>query len=648
MAERKMDPLEETKVLEDTTSAFEDTTEELNIPTDSAAAPAAAPSAGINTPKTKKKSRKKKKAAQKRQKLEQEKKAQQKPEEPEEAPVPEPVTAAEPKPGTAPAPVSEPQPEPEVIPEPVPEPEPEPEPVPEPKTKKAFRSEKKAVKEQDKTGHRRIWKKVVAALFALMLTAGLTYGGYRIYAHIQTERYIEYRKGLPYLIESMESTGEFDDDGLVTVTVKITEDEYKDGVPLYCITDRNYLPLDNTTQWQQAKDWKCTFSVGPGHYYFHLKDCNNVYTTSSEELSKLDSTLAVKLVGYRADLAVGAFKKGYTYELATLGNADPEVTWTVGDSEILEAAQGAVRGLKPGNSTLIVSADGHSDSVDVLVTDMITLPNSNTYKKPLLQGDVYTPEEEAVLDSILFARVEEAGDMTRGGVVAATRFLTLEFPYRVPYFFENGRMDPYLGGSHYCDGEGRYYHKGLYLTSAKYDEIDPKGIRWGPAHWGAPLYNWEEKYHFKPGQKYPNGLDCSSFVCWCLRNGGFDFGDVGAGAVAGQFELSDLGEQRPISTELLQSDEIRPGDLIYTDGHMALIVGISEEKLYVAEALFNCVRVTSFARRYSAVPHALYTHINLMSEEYAKAGNGEGKWTMMWDWYEGMEDVDRNWNQEWR
>ena len=57
MAERKMDPLEETKVLEDTTSAFEDTTEELNIPTDSAAAPAAAPSAGINTPKTKKKSR---------------------------------------------------------------------------------------------------------------------------------------------------------------------------------------------------------------------------------------------------------------------------------------------------------------------------------------------------------------------------------------------------------------------------------------------------------------------------------------------------------------------------------------------------------------------------------------------------------------
>ena len=116
----------------------------------------------------------------------------------------------------------------------------------------------------------------------------------------------------------------------------------------------------------------------------------------------------------------------------------------------------------------------------------------------------------------------------------------------------------------------------------------------------------------------------------------------------GQFELSDLGEKLPITTELLQSDRIAPGDLIYTDGHMALIVGISDEKIYVAEALFNCVRITSFARRYGAVPHALYTHINLMGEEYANNGNGEGNWTMMWDWYEGMVDVDRNWNEEWR
>jgi len=657
MAKKKKDPLEETPVLEETASASENITEDEPIPTDTEAVTAeetaeetvsagAETSAGISVPKTPKKSRKKKKAAQKRARQEEERKAREE-KQPQQETAPVPVPVSEPEPEPAPEPEPTPEPEPEPTPEPEPEPTPEPEPEPESGKKAGRRSRRKSGKKEG--GKRSAGKIIAGILLTLLVAAGGTQIGIKIHRDNEEKKYIEYRKSLPYTIESMESTGEFDEDGLVTVSVKITEDEYKDGVPLYCITDRDYLPLDNTTEWLEAEDWTCTFSVGPGHYFFHLKDCNNVYTTDRDEYAKLDTTLAIRLVGNKAYLAVGAYKKGYSYELATLGHVDPEVEWSVADTSILEAATGAVRGLQAGTSSLVVSAGGLSDSVDVLVTDLITLPDSNTYKKKLLQGEIYTPEEEAILDEILFSRVEEAGDATRGGVVAATRFLTLEFPYRVSYFFENGRLDPYAGpGSHYCDGEGRYYHRGLYLTSAKYESLDPKGIRYGPAHWGALLYNWEEKYHFKPGQKYPNGLDCSSFVCWCLKNGGFDFGDVGAGAVEGQFELSDLGEKLPITTELLQSDMIAPGDLIYTDGHMALIVGISDEKIYVAEALFNCVRITSFARRYGAVPHALYTHINLMGEEYAKNGNGEGNWTMMWDWYEGMIDVDRNWNEEWR
>ena len=132
----------------------------------------------------------------------------------------------------------------------------------------------------------------------------------------------------------------------------------------------------------------------------------------------------------------------------------------------------------------------------MLVTDLISVPDPDTYSKPLLVGDVYSVEQEALLDEILASRVEQAGEKTRGAVVAAARFLTLEFKQRVPYFYENGRLKPYGGGGAYADGEGRYYHKGLYLTSAKYAELDPRGIAYGPAHWGAPLMNWEDKYGY--------------------------------------------------------------------------------------------------------------------------------------------------------
>ena len=520
-------------------------------------------------------------------------------------------------------------------PTPEPEPEPEPEPTPEPGTRK----KEKIIA---------VLKRTAVALGIVAAISGTSYGGYKKFLSVQDDRYVEYRKGLPFIIDSVVTDGSFNDEDKVSVTVKIKEDTYKDGKPLYCITDRDYLPMDNSTPWFEAVDNACTFEVGPGQYYFHLKDSNGIVTTDEESMSKVNKALAIRLIGDKAYLAIGAHQYGYSYEMAVLGREEQEVTWSSDDPAILEADIGGGTGLSSGTTSLRVTAGDVSDSVEMLVTNLITVPDPDTYSKPLLKGDVYSREQEALLDEILASRVEAAGEKTRGAVIAAARFLTLEFRHRIPYFYENGRLNPYGGGGAYADGEGRYYHKGLYLTSAKYAELDPAGIRYGPAHWGAPLMNWEDKRGYVRGTLMPNGLDCSSFVCWVLRNAGFDFGDVGAGMVNGAFELSDLGERREITTSLLQSDIIQPGDLIYIDGHMAVIIGISPQKIYVAESLINCVRVTSFERNYESVPHLLYTHISLMSGVYAEEGNGEGNWTWMWEWYEGVEDVTRPWNESWR
>lgn len=81
----------------------------------------------------------------------------------------------------------------------------------------------------------------------------------------------------------------------------------------------------------------------------------------------------------------------------------------------------------------------------------------------------------------------------------------------------------------FADGEGRYYHQGLYLTNSKKNSIIASVS--GPCIWGCPLYNWEDdlEYGYVWGVKKPNGLDCSGFVSWILYNGGFDPGDNGFG-----------------------------------------------------------------------------------------------------------------------
>ena len=176
---------------------------------------------------------------------------------------------------------------------------------------------------------------------------------------------------------------------------------------------------------------------------------------------------------------------------------------------------GMIYGVNKGKTRINISYEEYADSAEVVVSDMLAIVgDEDDENKPELTDGIYSAAENDLLDEILISRVEEAGYKTRAAAVAAARFLALDFPYRLNYFLENGRIESHF--DLYADGEGRYYHKGLYLSSSRYANIDPDLISAGPAYWGESLEELSlERYSV-------NGLDCSGFISWALLQAGYD------------------------------------------------------------------------------------------------------------------------------
>ena len=276
--------------------------------------------------------------------------------------------------------------------------------------------------------------------------------------------------------------------------------------------------------------------------------------------------------------------KEVEFSVDQIGNPDDIITLTAEDESIVSIEKNVITGVSSGKTIVHATANNITKDIEVIVTDLITLPVWKGQDKSLLPCNVYTEEDTKLLEEFLEYEIDKVGYQTRMAAVIAARFLTLEFPYRIPYFFENGRVSD--TGVHFVDGEGRYYKKGLYLAESKKNDIIASWT--GPAIWGCPLKNLEtdELNRYYGGEMRPNGLDCSGFVSWALVQAGFDPGDNGAGEnPENPKQMTDLGKFTTLTKDLIYSGKIKVGDLFNYWGHIAILVGIDENNFYIAESL---------------------------------------------------------------
>ena len=305
-------------------------------------------------------------------------------------------------------------------------------------------------------------------------------------------------------------------------------------------------------------------------------------------------------------------------KIKTIGNPSYKINVKSSDENIVKVLDNnKIKGISDGEVTLEILIEDIKKEIKVISTTLITKPKFETNKKKL-SCNKFSESEGKLLDNLLEFRVKEAGYKTRAAAVAAARFLTLEFPYRVPYFYENGRV--HKSGVHFVDGEGRYYKKGLYLTKSKFDSI--KSSWTGPATWGCPLRNLEDepRWGYTVGKMVGNGLDCSGFVSWVMVQAGFNPGDIGAGENPGEYQLTDLGKFTKITDDIIKSNTIKVGDLFNYWGHISILIAMDKDYFYIAESLPNFDGVVANKYKKSEVSNT-FPYVVFMDQYYKEDGN---------------------------
>ncbi|MDD2409916.1 MAG: Ig-like domain-containing protein [Bacilli bacterium] len=389
---------------------------------------------------------------------------------------------------------------------------------------------------------------------------------------------------------------------------------------VYCfVSYDDKKPILNSNKWVLSKNNSCTFKLNESNFSLYLKYNNKIIKV--KELNNLGKIFNLKINQEKVYLAIDdVYKLELTYK--SIGNINKDVTWSSSNPNIASIDnEGNIIPLSAGNTTIIAEINDESIKSEVVVTNLINKrPDSYNYNRSFLSCNMFSEEDNNLLDEILKVRVENVGYQTRAGVVEVARFITLEFPYRIAYYAENGRM----GFREYkVDGEGRYYHKGLYLHRSRFSNIEYTSQ--GPKTWGCDMYNIVTKRHGK------NGLDCSGYITWVLVNGGFDPGDVGAGVTENIFDLTDMGIKVKFTKNIISSGDVKVGDLLSSEGpsggHIALIIAEDEDYYYVSESLWDGAHtgVTVIAYNKETIINRYYWVI-LMDSYYKEDGKYSSHW----------------------
>ena len=213
----------------------------------------------------------------------------------------------------------------------------------------------------------------------------------------------------------------------------------------------------------------------------------------------------------------------------------------------------------------------------------LTTDNAGILHTPLQQFLQEKGTSLEAFNNLIQTNVQKAGTGTRAGVVAAAVTLIGElsnkYNVRVPYFW---------GGGH--EGTATY----------------AKG-NWGST--ACHTYANNQDYNYC-------GLDCSGFVGWAIYNGGFR--DITTVAVS---YVSTSGAR---DVNLGSSAALQPADLLYSSGHVILVIGVDNEKgqYLCAEAAGNSSGVI-FSRHSFDGDGGKYRGVD-MTGFYENSGNKRG------------------------
>ena len=226
---------------------------------------------------------------------------------------------------------------------------------------------------------------------------------------------------------------------------------------------------------------------------------------------------------------------------------------------------------------------------------------------------------------------------TRASVVAAARFLTLQFPYDIPYYMEkDNKMRITQGDYVWISKEKRSTAEkarifGLNLSKKAFGwDADGNSIaltrkdKNGNYKVADDLISWSCDVKNKFGKTARNGMACSGFVIWALRNGHMHLGAWTSTTLAylqrkksddldklksylnyrNNNNVLDKAYEKLIKikksdfiniSKMTGKEDIKAGDLVWHGddhskyGHVAMIIGIkrnngSISEVYVAEA----------------------------------------------------------------
>lgn len=228
-------------------------------------------------------------------------------------------------------------------------------------------------------------------------------------------------------------------------------------------------------------------------------------------------------------------------------------------------------------------------------------------RRPHLTCDTYTKVQKDSLNRAFNQYVAKAKTI-RGKVVSAAIFM-VNMDHCIPYAWEPTDVP----GLEYV---ARYTKKGLFLTS-----IYENGNIY-PA-WGCDVERVPGRFEYVKnlGDHYSNGLHCSSFVSWCLYNGGASSFEV----LNKSFAATYKNFPNTVRVQLSKGyNDIRPGDLLGFDVHIAIVIGVEGDYVIYANAVgggdatyqWHGVRRESFDRKKTDYNTFPYTFIVQMAGVY--------------------------------